>query len=208
MLTESAPTKKLKVLFLCTGNSARSILAEILPSPPRSSALRSFQRGREPQGPRQPARARGAARRLPHRRERRAQQVLGGISRREIRLRHYRLRQGAGELSGLARAADHRALGIRRSRCDRCRRRGEAPSGEERRGRNLSSAWTLHGASDCFPGPPPARGGDAEHWKSLRAIRPRPPGARGRGGRGPHGRRRRPAEPGRSDPGKALPRIS
>jgi len=168
-MTEAA-TKRFKILFLCTGNSARSILAEYFLRRLDPVHFDVFSAGANPKGAGQSLRARNAERGLPHRRERRPKQVLGRVSRREVRLRHHRLRQSARKLPRVAGTADHRSLGFRRSRRRRGRRRREKTGGQESRRRNPSAARTLHGSAHRIPRSAPPGGGDAIDRETVEPV--------------------------------------
>ena len=74
----NAVPRKFKILFLCTGNSARSILAEYMLRRLDPVHFETYSAGASPKGRVNPLRRRAPRRPLPHRRERRSEGAVGG----------------------------------------------------------------------------------------------------------------------------------
>ena len=118
-MTETPEPKRFKILFLCTGNSARSILAEYFLRRLDPVHFETFSAGANPRGRVNPyvlellkdgyhIDASGA--------RSKSWEEYRDV---RVRFRHHRLRQGARVLPGLARPADRGALGVGGS--GRCR---------------------------------------------------------------------------------------
>ena len=129
------PESPIRVLFVCTGNSARSIMAEALLRQQGGAAFEVYSAGTEPRGinPLTIRTLEAAGIDASWARSKSVTEYLG----QRVRLRHHRVRPGAPELPGLPRRPRIAPLGLRgpgRSRRDRGGAARGLPTGLHRAG--------------------------------------------------------------------------
>ena len=140
----------IRVLFVCTGNSARSVMAEALLRSKGGDAFEVHSAGTEPKGINPLTLA--DARRGRHRRVVGSLEVGHRVPRPALRLRRHRVRSGPPGLPGLSRASTSRSTGATRTRPRRPAPRRSAWRSSGASSSRWASGSTSSSRSPCGPG--------------------------------------------------------